>query len=177
MAVTRSIFRTVSAREDMPDRIMDSLNKTLAEMNETYMFVTLFIGVLDLETGLLRYCNAGHDAPLLIGAGVGTLPCDPNIAAGLMPEQKYSLQEAMIYYGTTIFLFTDGLTEAEDAHHNMFRLERIEEVAAEALSMQELEPRRLIARMSDAVHGFVGGAPQSDDLTMMAIQFINQKAK
>lgn len=174
MAVTRSVFRTVSARESMPDRIMDSLNKTLAEMNETNMFVTLFIGVLDLDTGNMRYCNAGHDAPLLVGAGVGTLPCDSNIPVGFMPEWEYTHQEADIYTGTTIFLFTDGLTEAEDSGHNLFDMRRVTEVATDALARQEQEPRRIIALMTDAVHQFVGDAGQSDDLTMMAIQFIKK---
>ena len=172
MAVTRSVFRTVSAREDMPDRIMDSLNKTIAEMNESNMFVTLFIGVLNLATGYMHYCNAGHDAPLLVGAGVGVLPCDSNIPVGFMPDWKYTLQEAEIYTGTTIFLFTDGLTEAEDVNHNLFGMQRVTDVAVEALSKQEQEPRQLIARMTDAVHAFVADADQSDDLTMMAIQFI-----
>ena len=175
MAVTRSIFRTVSAREEMPDRIMDSMNKTIAEMNDSNMFVTLFIGVLDLSTGQLHYCNAGHDAPLLVGAGVGTLPCDPNVPVGFLPEWKYSLQEAEIFAGTCIFLFTDGLTEAEDIDHNLFRIERVIRTAEEALAMNEHEPRMFIDRMTDAVHRFVGEASQSDDLTMMAIQFMKNK--
>lgn len=174
MAVTRFVFLTVSARESMLDRIMDSLNKTLAEMNETNMFVTLFIGVLDLDTGNMRYSNAGHDAPLLVGAGVGTLPCDSNIPVGFMPEWEYTHQEADIYTGTTIFLFTDGLTEAEDSGHNLFDMRRMTEVAIDALARQEQEPRRIIALMTDAVHQFVGDAGQSDDLTMMAIQFIKK---
>ena len=66
MAVTRSVFRTVSAKEDRPDAIMTSLNNTIADMNESLMVVTMFIGVLDLPTGMLRYCNAGHDAPMLV---------------------------------------------------------------------------------------------------------------
>ena len=172
MAVTRSVFRTVSAREDMPDRIMDSLNKTMAEMNESNMFVTLFIGVLDLSTGWMHYCNAGHDAPLLVGDGVGPLPCDSNIPVGFIPDWKYSLQKAEIYAGTTIFLFTDGLTEAEDATHALFEMSRVTRVAEEALAAHEQDPQLIIARMTSAVHEFVGDADQSDDLTMMAIQLL-----
>ncbi len=115
MAVTRSAFRTVSAHESMPDRIVTQMNKTIADMNPSDMFVTLFVGVLDLSTGRLHYCNAGHDAPLLVGAGVGELPCDSNIPVGFMPSWEYSLQEAHILTGTTILLFTDGLTEAMNA--------------------------------------------------------------
>lgn len=176
MTVTRSIFRTVSAHETMPDRIVTTINKTIAEMNETCMFVTLFVGVLDLTTGHLYYCNAGHDAPILVGAGVGTLPCDSNVPVGFMPSWEYSLQEAQIFTGTTIFLFTDGLTEAMNADEAQFQMERVNQVAVNALAHQQQEPRQLISLMSMAVSEFVGGAEQSDDLTMMAIQYIKQQS-
>ena len=176
MAVTRSTFRTVSAHESMPDRIVTIMNKTIADMNKNHMFVTLFVGVLDLPTGRLRYCNAGHDAPLLVGAGVGELPCDPNIPVGFRPQWKYSLQKAQIFTGTTIFLFTDGLTEAMNADKAQFQMERVNDVASQALSHGHQEPRQLIAQMTDAVHQFVGDAEQSDDLTMMAIQYIRQQS-
>ena len=138
------------------------------------MFVTLFVGVLDLPTGLLRYCNAGHDAPLLVGAGVGELPCDPNIPIGFMPTWEYTLQEALIYTGTTILLFTDGLSEAMNADFEQFQMERINDVASRALANQQQEPHQLINLMTEAVHQFVGDAEQSDDLTMMAIQYFKQ---
>ena len=175
MAVTRSVFRTVSAHESKPDRIMSTINATIADMNKTHMFVTLFVGVLDLSTGMLHYCNAGHDAPLLVGAGVGELPCDPNIPVGFMPSWEYSLQEALIYEDTTIFLFTDGLTEAMNADHELFRMERVIDVATKVLSMKEQEPHHFIEHMTNAVHEFVGDAEQSDDLTMMAIQYSRKK--
>jgi sigma-B regulation protein RsbU (phosphoserine phosphatase) len=172
MAVTRSVFRTVSVHESMPNNIVTIMNTIIADMNKTQMFVTLFVGVLDLPTGHLHYCNAGHDAPLLIGDGIGELPCDPNIPVGFLPSWEYSLQEAQISTGTTIFLFTDGLTEAMDANYNQFQMERINDVASQALSQQQQEPHQLINKMTDAVHQFVGDAEQSDDLTMMAIQYI-----
>ena len=172
MAVTRSVFRTVSVHESMPNNIVTIMNTIIADMNKTQMFVTLFVGVLDLPTGHLHYCNAGHDAPLLIGDGIGELPCDPNIPVGFLPSWEYSLQEAQISTGTTIFLFTDGLTEAMDANYAQFQMERINDVASQALSQQQQEPHQLINMMTDAVHQFVGDAEQSDDLTMMAIQYI-----
>ncbi len=175
MAVTRTVFRTVSAHESKPDRIMTLMNEAIADMNESNMFVTLFIGVLDLPTGRIRYCNAGHDAPLLVGAGVGILACDSNIPVGVFSSWKYTLQEAQIFTGTTIFLYTDGLTEAEDANHAQFQMERVNEVAIRALDQQQQEPRQFIGLMTDAVHNFVGDAEQSDDLTMMAIQYIRQQ--
>lgn len=175
MALTRSAFRTVSAHESMPGRIVTTMNKTIADMNKQFMFVTLFVGVLDLPTGRLHYCNAGHDAPLLVGAGVGRLPCISNVPVGFFPAWNYVPQEAQIFTGTTIFLFTDGLTEAMDADQNQFQMERVNNVASQALSNQQQEPRQLIARMTEAVHKFVGDAEQSDDLTMMAIQYIRQQ--
>ena len=175
MAVTRAVFRTVSAHESMPDQIVTTMNKMMVDMNKTLMFVTLFVGVLDLPTGRLHYCNAGHDAPLLVGTGVGELPCDSNIPVGFMPTWKYTLQEALISPGTTIFLFTDGLTEAMNADCAQFQMNRINEVALKALSTQQLEPHQLIEQMTAAVHEFVGDAEQSDDLTMMAIQYSRQQ--
>ena len=176
MSVTRSTFRTVSAHESMPDRIVTTMNKTSADMNKRNMFVTLFVGVLDIPTGRLHYCNAGHDAPLLVGIGVGELPCDSNIPVGFMPKWKYTLQEAQIFSGTTILLFTDGLTEAMDADDAQFSMQRVNDVAAQALSQQHQDPCQLIEQMTDAVHQFVGDAEQSDDLTMMAIQYVKQQS-
>ena len=174
MSVTRSAFRTISAHESMPNRIVSTVNKSIADMNETMMFVTLFVGVLDLTTGQMYYSNAGHDAPLLIGDGVGELPCDANIPVGFNTEWEYTLQEAHIYSGTTILLFTDGLTEAMNINNELFQIDRINEVANKALAQQRIEPRELIEQMTEAVHQFVGDAEQSDDLTMMGIQFIKK---
>ena len=114
------------------------------------------------------------DAPLLIGDGVGELPCDANIPVGFNPEWEYTLQEAQIYSGTTILLFTDGLTEAMNINYELFQMDRINEVANKALAQQRIEPRELIEQMTEAVHQFVGEAEQSDDLTMMGIQFIKK---
>ena len=140
----------------------------MADGNDSNMFVTLFVGVLDLGNGHLTYCNAGHDAPLLIGdKGIGLLPCDANLPVGVMSGWEFTLQETEIDAQTTIFLYTDGLTEAEDINHQQFQEERIHEVAQASSN----EPRPLIENMTKAVHNFVGEAEQSDDLTMMAIKY------
>jgi len=174
MAVTRAVFRTVSSHESVPNRIMTRMNEIIVEMNKTHMFVTLFVGVLDLPTGLLHYCNAGHDAPVLVGDGVGELPCDSNIPVGVMPSWQFTLQDAQIFPGTTIFLFTDGLTEAMDAEYAQFQINRVTDVATEALANHQHEPHQIVDLMTDAVHQFVADAEQSDDLTMMAIQYIKK---
>jgi sigma-B regulation protein RsbU (phosphoserine phosphatase) len=119
----------------------------------------------------LQYCNAGHDSPLLVGRDVGTLSCESNLPVGVIPDFKYSQQEAYIDSQTTIFLFTDGLNEAENAEHSQFGDLRIHSVAKRVLAKGEHQPLNLIYEMNEAVHTFVAGAEQSDDLTMLAIQY------
>ena len=173
MAVTRSLFRNVSAHTSSPDQIASTLNEALAEGNETNMFVTLFIGVIDLATGNLSYCNAGHGSSLLIGNEVALLPCDANLALGIMPGMTFSKQEMMLDTDTTIFLYTDGLNEAEDFLHSQFGLERIMKLAATLQAQGDNTPTTIVKRMDEAVSIFVGGAEQSDDLTMLAIKYTN----
>ena len=172
MAVTRSLFRSVSTHEDQPESIISIMNESMTDMNESDMFVTLFVGVLDLATGQLRYCNAGHEEPLLIGKGVGLLPTNDNIPVGLMPSWSYEGQEVLIYEGTTIFLYTDGLTEAEDSTHTQFGRQRMVKTAQYALRNDgSCNPEAIIALQTEALQRFVGNAEQSDDLTMLAIRY------
>ena len=177
MAVTRAIFRTVSTRESQPDKIIETLNSNMVEGNDTNMFVTLFVGVLDLPTGSLRYSNAGHDAPLLIadnGSRIEMMPTDANLPIGIMADWKFTVQKATINPGTTIFLYTDGLTEAEDIGHQQFGEDRLMEVARQAADSYQSRP--LVEKMIEAVHAFVGDAEQSDDLTMLAIRYTKQQS-
>ena len=171
MAVTRSLFRNISGYISEPDRIVEALNKAQNEGNDTNMFVTIFVGVLDLQTGVLNYCNGGHDAPLLVGRDVGELPCDPNLPIGVIGDFKFSQQQVNIDTNTTIFLFTDGLNEAENASHQQFGDQRVWNVARRLLSENSHQPEYMIEQMTQAVHEFVGDAEQSDDLTMLAIQY------
>lgn len=171
MAVTRSLFRNISAHVASPELIVSALNNAMSEGNDTNMFVTIFVGVLDLHTGVLRYCNAGHDSPLLIGRDVGTLRCDPNLPIGVIPNFKFSCQEASIDSQTTIFLYTDGLNEAENAFHAQFGDNRVWSTAQKLLAGNGHQPQNVIERMTEAVQKFVGDAEQSDDLTMLAIQY------
>ena len=168
MAVTQAQFRTISAHEDAPERIITELNDRLAADNTTNMFVTLFVGIFDPAEGVLRYSNAGHDSPLLITPG-GTdfLSCDSNLPCGVMPGWQFTQQQAVIASGTTVLLYTDGLTEAENIDHAQFGEDRIVAVAQQSDAL----PRPLIDLMTAAVHDFVGEAEQSDDLTMLAIRY------
>ncbi|MBR4841563.1 MAG: SpoIIE family protein phosphatase [Bacteroidaceae bacterium] len=172
MAVTKAQFRTISAHQASPEKIISNINDAMAQDNDSNMFVTLFIGVLDLLSGRLHYCNAGHDAPLLIGnTGAGLLPVDSNLPVGVMPGWKYTRQETLVDPDTTIFLYTDGLTEAENTDHKLFDMSRIIDVAHKLQQEHNYSPTIIINKMTDAVHTFVGEADQSDDLTMLAVQY------
>ena len=171
MAVTRSLFRTVSAHEKSPQRIVTTINDSMSEMNDANMFVTFFCGVLDLRNGHLRYCNAGHNAPVLVMPdGNRELPVEANLPLGVVPGMSFSEQETDLTTGTGLFLYTDGLTEAENPAHALFGEERM----LAALS-GKLGSHQQIDAMTQAVQGFVGDAPQSDDLTMLYIRFMNNQ--
>lgn len=173
MAVSRTLFRIVSAHVDNPKNIMEQMNDALSDQNDSNMFVTLFIGSLDLKTGHLDYCNGGHDAPLLINLKEkksALLPCQSNLPVGVMPNWEFEIQETEIAPDTIIFLYTDGLTEAEDIGHQQFGETRIFNVAEQLLNEKDTSAQQLVEKMFEAVHQFVGDAEQSDDLTLLAIK-------
>lgn len=171
MAVTRSLFRNVSAHVLEPNKIVYAINNALTDGNDTEMFVTLFVGVLDLQTGHLRYSNAGHNAPVLMADSVSEIPCDSNLPAGVMDNWDFSLQELDIRKDDVIFIYTDGLNEAEDACHQLFGEERMLKQLKQQLAVGQTEPQAIIEEMGKAVHTFASGTEQSDDLTMLAIKY------
>ena len=172
MVVTKALFRTISAHESSPDRIIFNLNEVMSQENDSNMFVTLFVGVLDLPTGRLHYCNAGHDAPLLIGnTGAGMLPVDSNLPVGVMQGWKFSKQETVMDPDTVVFLYTDGLNEAENINHEQFNMTRVLDLARKIQRDHIFKTTAIVGQMTDTVHAFVGDAEQSDDLTMLAIQY------
>lgn len=170
MAVTRSLLRIVAAQESSPERIVASLNNSMSDMNESNMFVTLFVGVLDLPTGRLKYCNAGHNPPVILDGEtheVKMLDVKPNLPIALLPDMKYEMQETVISPNTTIFIYTDGLTEAENKEKELFGDDRMIEVLK---GMENKTSKEQIETMLDAVHQHVKDAEQSDDLTMISIK-------
>ena len=166
MTTVCGAFRLLTESESEPQRIISRMNDMMTRDNSITIFVTFFAGVLDLDTGHLRYCNAGHKAPLINGE---PLPVDKNLPIGTMPDWKYTTQEADLAPGNTLFLYTDGLNEAEDAEHRMFGKKRIIEV----MQTTSQQPRTLIERMTQAVAEFVGDTEQSDDLTMLCLSLSN----
>ena len=172
MAVTRTMFRTVSAHDDSPKRIVTAMNDSMADMNENNMFVTFFCGVLDLASGHLRYCNAGHNAPMTLTDSIRPLPVVPNLPLGIIGGMEFREQEMALCHDDALFLYTDGLTEAENLAHEQFGEARVERVLHGRKSAEEhLETIR------KAVAEYVGEAPQSDDLTMLFIHYLGQSVQ
>ena len=168
MAVVHSLFQAVTVHESNPARMMQFVNETSCKGNESNMFVTLFFGVLDLPTGRLRYCNAGHDKPIMIVDGQ-LMPESqkPNLPIGIFEDVKYEVHEVLLPAGATLFLYTDGVTEARNSQLTLFGLDRLHA----ALQTASGEPQQLMLQVADAVRQFVGDAEQSDDLTMLAIHY------
>jgi len=173
MAISRALFRTVSAHESNPAKIMSTINDVVSGDNASNMFATFFLGVLDLPTGRLRYCNAGHNAPVaIIGDDIHFLNVQSNIPLGIMTGYSYETQTAEMPYLSSIFLYTDGLTEAEDADHHLFGEDQMIETIQQ---MENTSAKELIIRMEQAVANHVLGAEQSDDLTMLDIQYLRKQ--
>lgn len=169
MTVISSLFRTLSATEDNPAHIVTSLNDTMSSRNDSMMFVTLLVGSLDLTTGELNYCNAGHNAPFVMSGGKPhMLEVDANVPIGILEGADYPLQSTKLSHDTVLFLYTDGLTEATRSDGQLFGEERVMKNLSE--SGNGASSKNLISHMSKAVSEFVAGAEQSDDLTMLAIK-------
>ena len=174
MSVTHTLFCSVSAHESNPSRIMQALNETACQRNEQNMFVTMFIGVLDLPTGRLRYCNAGHDQPFIIGKETKQLDAKPHLPLGVMDNMIYTTQETVLQAGESLFLYTDGLTEAMNESHELFGMKRVEKGLQDCNKNEDVVSKELIQTLTNRVNGFVDGAEQSDDLTLLAIQYTPQ---
>ena len=173
MAMVHSLLRMLSEREDDPARIVGELNREACRSNESGMFVTLFLGVLDLSTGHLQYCNAGHDHPVFVRDTVEELPALANVPVGVFNDVTYQVQEATVAPGTILFLYTDGVTEAKDVNRQQYGRKRL----LETLSACSRKPDVLIHEVEDSVRAFAGAAEQSDDITMLAVRYGRKDAE
>jgi sigma-B regulation protein RsbU (phosphoserine phosphatase) len=173
MSTTLCQFRIGASYVNNLVTTLDYINKYTCDGNDACIFVTFFAGMLDLETGLLRYCNAGHNKPIVVSKGEGTmengqfLDAKPYLPLGVFEGTKYEEKEYTLPPGATLFLYTDGLTEAMTQNHEQFGSERMMAQLQGGVGCQEQ-----IERMTEAIHQFVGDAPQSDDLTMLAIRYV-----
>ena len=174
MGVIHSLFRAFSAQDTNPARVMQAINENSCRGNDSGMFVTLFIGVLDLPTGNLRYCDAGHDAPIILNEelenNIEPLPCNPHLPLGVFDDVVYKTQEIQLFPESKVFLYTDGLTEAKKGPKQWFGLQRTKEVLNTCVETH-LMPRQILEKVSEEVRRYVGDAEQSDDLTMLALRY------
>ncbi len=171
MAQATRLFRTLAAQEMMPAEIAIHINNALSgEDNETGMFVTMFLGLIDLTTGHLYFCNAGHNPPVLLRDGKPEfIEMVPNAPVGIIPELEYEGEEINDISNCPLFVYTDGLNEAENRQQEQFSDERL-------LEMMENTPfvssKQTVEMLRNAVEEHRDGAEPNDDLTMLCVKVV-----
>jgi len=150
------------------DGVLAAINRQLVTGNRSCMFVTLFVAILDVTRGRLCYVNGGHPPPLLGGNArpAAPIPVPPGILLGVQEEAEFPVAELTLVPGDVLTLYTDGITEAENAHGEQFSDPRLRELLA--TSPREDASAR-VRQLRNAVHTFTAGAPQSDDITLLVL--------
>ena len=170
MAYAHAHLVEIALYDDNPASIVNTMNTFASCDNVSCIFFTLFFGVLDLKTGRLQYCNAAHNPPYILGDSLMKFDCDPNQPVGPIENAEFSLQEITVSPDSTIFLYTDGLTEAKNSADEDFGFERTEAALKDCME-RRLNPEETIKAVTEAMHHFTGQAEQSDDLTMIAVHY------
>ena len=165
MATTLCQFRIGASYLDDVVYITQYINRYTCDGNDTCIFVTFFIGMLDLTSGLLSCCNAGHNRPYVVSDSISELDSKPGLPLGVDEAEPYVLNEYHVPKGAMLFIYTDGLTEAKNGQREQFGNQRLMDQLKSGVGSREQ-----IELMTQAVHQFVGDAQQSDDLTMLAIR-------
>ena len=181
MAVAVNLFRTVAKEGFPPEVIAAKLNETMSANNENAVFVTMFIGIIDLKTGNLDYCNCGHNPPVYGERRMHTtqtvfrlLDIESNVPIGLWPDYTFVGGHLSDIRSSLLFVYTDGVNEAENRMQEQFGEKRMLRVLRESTQpFGERTPKTrshfLIDEMKYALDAFVDGAEQSDDLTMLCV--------
>ena len=174
MAQATRLFRTLAIQGMMPAEICSSMNDALSgEDNESGMFVTFFLGLVDLKTGHLDFCNAGHNPPVLGSDKCCTdetcnfLEMVPNAPIGLFPGLEYEGEEVDNIKGCSLFIYTDGLNEAENRQQEQFGDDRLLDILRTSRSENA---QQLVEMLAAEVEQHRDGAEPNDDLTMMCIR-------
>jgi phosphoserine phosphatase RsbU/P len=170
MLISRTMLRTVAAEGQGPALTLSRLNNLLSAENEQMMFVTLFYAEIDLASGLVTYCSGGHNPPVLTraGGGVTMVAQTAGIALATFPDLPYSQMTLTLEPGDTLFLYTDGVSEAFAPDETMFGDDRL--LATLALAVPASAEEALV-RVMQAVSSFTTGAEQSDDITGLAVHW------
>ena len=170
MAQVTRLFRTLANQQMPPAEICTRMNDALSgDENPTNMFVTMFIGLVDLKTGHLSFCNAGHNPPV-IGGGESHgdfLEMLTNFPIGVLPDLEFQGEEISSIKGRPLFIYTDGLNEAENKEHDQFGDDHLLDILR---NTHFDSARQVIETLAAEVEHHRGGADPNDDLTMMCLR-------
>jgi sigma-B regulation protein RsbU (phosphoserine phosphatase) len=171
IAMGRSILRSAIVRGASPAQALAVANSTLAVENHTMMFATVFVAILDLRTGWLTYASAGHNPPyIMTQAGtISMLGGMAGIALGIVEDCIYDDEEQLVHPGSSLVLFTDGVTEANAPDKSMFEEERLEAALA---GLTKVGPEATVAAILAAVQQFAAGEEQADDITVLSARYL-----
>lgn len=170
MAVTKTLIKATAKDGITPDRILMKVNDELSRGNDVNMFVTIFCGILDTSTGEVCYANGGHNPPMVIrkDGSISPISITGGLVIGAFEGMPYTLDRLVLGPGDILFMYTDGVTEAMNEKEEMFSDRRLEHGLA---SLHAASIQQIISVIMESIVIFTGGAPQSDDITMMAIQY------
>lgn len=170
MAVSRTLLRSAAMKGRRPHECLHEVNQVLRMERVSSMFVTCFVGVLDLRNGEMEYSNAGHNPPLLLRADgrVERTELTGGLVLGQFARAAYSSKQTRVAPGDSIVLYTDGVTEAMNPEHEQFSDERFTALLS---TLHGHSAEQQVAAVLDAVTGFAQGAPQSDDITLLSIAY------
>ena len=170
MAVIQTLQRGEAEKLHDPGRLVTRINELLSRNNETLMFVTYFLGILDLRSGKFQYTNAGHNPPCLRRRDGNTryLTERHGPALGVVPDAEYSSNCIQLEAGDSVILYTDGVTEAANPSNELFGAETLQRLLA---SRSAAAPARLGDEILRAVEQFSRGVEQADDITLLILQF------
>ncbi|MFH1490338.1 MAG: SpoIIE family protein phosphatase [Pseudomonadota bacterium] len=174
MAVTKTLIKAKTTRGLTPEVVLTRVNQDLSLDNPSMMFVTLFLGILDTRSGEVVYCNGGHNPPYLIRSNGRIHPMESTHGMALGVEESFTYRSGKVTVegGDTIFLYTDGVTEAMNEKKELFSEKRMEE---KLRTLKEKPVESVIAGVMEEVRSFSEGVPQSDDITMMVLRFHGKK--
>ena len=164
-----ALFRNIAYHEDEPDVIVNFINNALTMSGEKQRGVSLFVGVLDLETWHLSYCNAEHITPLLLSDEVNPLPVDENVPVGTRPNYAFTTQETTINKGAMLFFYTSGLALAKSPKSRQYGEKMVHGAALQAMKLNPA-PKPFVENIQKAIDKFVESTPQTRDMTMLVIR-------
>jgi len=168
MAVSRTLFRAMGSLGEPTGDCVTKVNNMLCKESLDSMFVTVFYGIYNTQTGEIDYTNAGHNPPFLISDGTAKpLEMTDNLAVGIIEDFKYKNKKLCLNEGEALVLYTDGVTEAFNAEKEGFGEER---VAAVTAAMAGRDSKDIVDAIKDSIQKFVENEPQSDDITLLVVK-------